>query len=485
MVGNTETASQVPVTEELRLRGSMGVGELVMSVLAFASPLATVAGTMPVLIMFSGKTTPGIYIIMTVMLLIFSVGFVKMSRTIENPGGFYSFVTAGLGKPAGLGGAFLALIGYLFIGFFAPPFFAVTLQGFVAKTLHGPQIPWYWYALAIIAVTTFLAYCRIDLSAKVLTVAMILEVVIIIVFDVASFLTSSEHVAQGIGFSMPWLTDGGIGLALLFAFGNFLGFEATVIFRDEVKDPNRTIPRATYLAVAGIGVFYVVAAWAYVVFLGADRVQEAARANTVGLFNSSAEQLLGTIFADVTSVLLITSVLATMLSTQNVAARYSFSLATDGALPKVLGRVHKRHRSPYISALTSGILWVVATIVFTVLGVGPDVLYPIASGSGTFCVLLLMFVVSIAVLVHFLRRRRRNPESLWNTVLAPAISMVFLGAVTYLAIMNYSELIDGSTLITVILMAFTFALFVGGFLYALYLRKKRPETYAKLGREKV
>lgn len=485
MVGNTEAATQVPAAEELRLRGNMGVGELVMSVLAFASPLATVAGTMPVLLMFSGKTAPGIYIIMMVMLLIFSVGFVKMSRSIENPGGFYSFVTAGLGKPAGLGGAFLAYIGYLCIGYFAPPFFAVTLQEFVTKTLDGPDVAWYWYALAIITVTTILAYCRIDLSAKVLTVAMILEVVVVVVFDVVSFSTSGERVDQGIGFSMPWLADAGLGLALLFAIGNFFGFEATVIFRDEVKDPGRTIPRATYLAVIGIGLFYVVAAWAYVAFLGADQAREAAETNTVGLLDNSAEQLVGTLFADVISVILITSVLASMLSIQNIAARYSFSLAKDGAMPEILGRVHKRHRSPYISALTVGILWAVATIAFTVLGVGPNTLYPIASGSGTFNVLLLMFIVSLAVLVYFLRRRQREPESLWNTVLAPAISMAFLGVVTYLAITNYSELIGGSMLLTVIFMAFTFVLFIGGVLYALYLRRHRPEIYAKLGRERV
>ncbi|MGW7595229.1 hypothetical protein ACWGK9_39935, partial [Streptomyces rubiginosohelvolus] len=146
---------------------------------------------------------------------------------------------------------------------------------------------------------------------------------------------------------------------------------------------------------------------------------------------------------------------------------------------------HTRHRSPYVSALTVGIVWAVATIVFTVLRVRPDDLYAIASGSGTFNVLLLMFVVCVAVLVYFLRRRRTNPESLWNTVVAPAISMVFLGAVTYLAIRNYPELIGGSMLLTVIFMTFTFALFIGGVLYALYLRKKRPEIYAKLGREKV
>lgn len=331
-------------TQEHKLSGNMGVGELVMNVLAFSSPLTTVAGTLPVMLLFSGHTAPGIYLLVTLMLLIFSVGFVKMSRSVEAPGGFYSFVTAGLGKPAGLGGALLALVGYVFIGFFAPSLFALTLQSFVVNTMGGPDIPWYWYGLGIIAITTALAYNRIDLSAKVLTVVMLLESTVVVIFDVAAF--ASGDVSQGVGFSMPWITDAGLGLALLFAVGNFFGFEATVIYRDEVKNPDRTIPRATYLAVVGIGLFYAIAAWAYTAFLGADNVQEEAKANTVNLFNDGAIALVGKIFADIGVVLLITSILASMLSIQNIAARYSFSLAADGALPKALGRVHPRHKSP-------------------------------------------------------------------------------------------------------------------------------------------
>ena len=472
-------------TEADRLSGNMGVVELVMNVLAFSSPLATVAGTLPVLLMFSGQTAPAIYVLVTLMLLIFSVGFVKMSRSVQGPGGFYSFVTAGLGKPAGLGGAFLALFGYIFIGFFAPSFFGVTLQGFVLKTLNGPDIPWYWYALAITGATTFLAYNRIDLSAKLLTVVMLLEVAVIVVFDVVSFSTNGLHAVQEAGFALPSVSDATVGLALLFAVGNFFGFEATVIFRDEVKDPDKTISRATYLAVVGIGLFYAVAACAFIAFLGPDKVQAAAEANTVNLFNDAVASLVGKIFADVAVLLLITSVLACMLSVQNIAARYSFSLATDHALPSILGRVHPRHKSPYVSALAVGLIWAVATVIFTVLGVSPDTLYPIASGSGTFAVLLLMFITSFAVLVYFLRRRSFAPESVWKTIVAPLISVIFLGAITYLAITNYPELIGGSAVMTVVFMTFTFALFFGGIVYAFFLRSKRPDIYARLGRQKV
>ncbi len=228
------------------------------------------------------------------MLLMFSVGFVKMSRSVKGPGGFYSFVTAGLGKPAGLGGAFLALFGYMFIGFFAPSFFGVTLNGFVMNSLNGPDVPWYWYALGIIAVTTLLAYNRIDLSAKVLTVVMLLEVAVVVVFDIASFSANGMEAVQGAVFALPSLGgDATLGLALLFAVGNFFGFEATVIYRDEVKNPDRTIPRATYIAVVGIGLFYALAAWAFIAFLGPDNVQAAAESNTVNLFNDALQLWLG------------------------------------------------------------------------------------------------------------------------------------------------------------------------------------------------
>ncbi|MDO5864518.1 MULTISPECIES: APC family permease [Paenarthrobacter] len=483
-MSSTTKGKQTPTrTQEDKLSGNMGVGELVMNVLAFSSPLTTVAGTLPVMLLFSGHTAPGIYLLVTLMLLIFSVGFVRMSRSVDAPGGFYSFVTAGLGKPAGLGGALLALVGYIFIGFFAPSLFALTLQGFVVNTLGGPEIPWYWYGLGIITVTTLLAYNRIDLSAKVLTVVMLLESAVVVIFDVAAF--ASGDVSQGVEFSMPWITDAGLGLALLFAVGNFFGFEATVIYRDEVKNPDRTIPRATYLAVVGIGLFYAVAAWAYTAFLGADNVQDEAKANTVNLFNDGATALVGKIFADIGVVLLITSILASMLSIQNIAARYSFSLAADGALPRILGSVHPRHKSPYVSAVGVGIVWVVATVVFTLVGVAPEALYPIASGSGTFSVLLLMFITSFAVLVYFVRRRSFAPESVWKTIVSPIVSVLFLGLITYLAIANYPELIGGSAVMTAIFMTFTFALFIGGIVYAYFLRSKRPEVYARLGRQKI
>ena len=51
---------------------------------------------------------------------------------------------------------------------------------------------------------------------------------------------------------------------MLLCFAAFMGFEATTIYSEEAKDPSRTVPRATYLSVLIIGVFYAISTWCMV-----------------------------------------------------------------------------------------------------------------------------------------------------------------------------------------------------------------------------
>ncbi|MEU1953463.1 APC family permease [Nocardia rhamnosiphila] len=467
-----------------RLQGSMGVFELVMSVLAFSAPLTTTAGFIPVLLTYSGASAPSIYLMVTVLLLIFAVGFVAMARSVPNPGGFYAFVTAGLGRSAGLGSAFLALFGYLAIGFFGPAFFAITLKGFLEPTFGFPEISWYWYGLGLVVLTTALAYRRIDLSAKVLTTVMALEIIAVIVFEVAAFIHGGPADGGGAGFTLPSTSDGALGLAVLFVVANFLGFEATVIYREEVKDPAKTIPRAVYGAVGGVGVFYAITAWAFVAYFGADKSAGAAQADTPNLFSSALTSLVGHIVYDIVAVLLISSVVAAMLSIQNASARYLFSLGSDNVLPSVLGKVHRQHKSPYVAATMVGVLWATLVVVFTVTSTAPEGLYPKAVGVGTLAIIVEMLVASIAVLGYFLRRSTALAGlTIWQTTVAPCIATLGLGAVTYLAVANFSELLGESGIVSTVFVILTFSLPVAGFAYARILRRRRHEIYDRIGRQ--
>ena len=55
-------------------------------------------------------------------------------------------------------------------------------------------------------------------------------------------------------FTWSSFTSGSVAIALLFNFASFIGFEATTIHSEEARDPKRTVPRETYVAVLTIGV---------------------------------------------------------------------------------------------------------------------------------------------------------------------------------------------------------------------------------------
>ena len=50
-------------------------------------------------------------------------------------------------------------------------------------------------------------------------------------------------------------------------------------------------------------------------------------------------------------VLIVTSLFAALLAFHNAITRYTYALASEGALPRRLGRIHPVHKSPYIAGI--------------------------------------------------------------------------------------------------------------------------------------
>ena len=98
--------------QETQLQGNLGVGELVFSVVAFAAPLVVVGGQLPSLIVYTGYGIGVAYILPIILWLIFAVPFTTMNTHIGRPGAFYAFITSGINKETGLGGAFVVTAAY-------------------------------------------------------------------------------------------------------------------------------------------------------------------------------------------------------------------------------------------------------------------------------------------------------------------------------------------------------------------------------------
>jgi amino acid transporter len=483
---NTGSAPAPGAPEEAgpHLKGRMGVIELALTVLAFAAPLASVVGVLPLVIGFGGAGAPLAFIVATVTLLFFSVGYTTMSRYLPNPGAFYAYISAGLNKVFGLAASFLAILGYLMIGLGITLFFGIVAQDLVAATFHGPMLPWWWYSLALVAIVGVFGYFRIDLSARVLSVAMVVEIGIVLIFDLAVAGNGGPEGRSLTPFAWGSLSHGAVGVAVLFAVITFIGFEAAAIFREESKDPRRTIPRATYLSVVFIGVFYIVTTWLIVLAYGPTNAQSVAAAHAPSMFADAAHTFIGTWASDVISILVVTSAFAAVLSCQNIIARYGYSLGVDGALPAVLGRVHPRHGSPFVSSLTLSGIFLVGVLGFT--GTDPAASYAWLAGAGGFPLLMLMFLTSVAVLVFFHRSRTKVQDStFWHTLIAPMLAVLGLGAALYFSLTNFVLLTGGDGDIAVVLQVVIWGVFLSGLATALVYRSTRPEVYSRIGRQTI
>ncbi|ANW67246.1 hypothetical protein BCA37_30160 [Mycobacterium sp. djl-10] len=468
--------------ESASLRGRMGVAELALTVLAFAAPLASVVGVLPLVIIFGGVGAPLAFVAATVVLLLFSVGYTTMSRYLPNPGAFYAYISAGIGKPVGLASSFLAMLGYMMVGLGITLFFGIVAADTVATTLHGPDLPWWSYSILLVLIVGVLGYLRIDLSAKVLSVVMVVEILIVLVFDAAVGAKGGPEGRSLEPFAWSAFSQGQVGVAILFAVITFLGFEATAIFREEAKDPRRTVPRATYLAVACIGAFYILTTWLLIVAYGTTQAADVANANAPAMFTDAMETFVGTWGRDTINILVVTSAFAAVLSCQNIIARYGHSLGIDRALPPALGKVHPRHGSPHISSLVFTTIFFIGVLVFS--QTDPAKTYAWLAGAGGFPLLLLMFLTSVAVLVFFHRSRGQIVDTTpWHTTVAPSLAIMGLGAALYLSFTNFTLVTGGDSGIAVTLQVVVWAVFAVGIVTAVFFRAKRPETYARIGRQ--
>lgn len=467
------------------LKGSLGVTAIVFMVVAAASPLTVVGGAAPLgILLGNGVGFPSMYVVSAVILLLFAVGLSAMTRHVPKPGAFFTFVGYGLGKPAGLASAFLALLTYTTI--------QVSVYGYIGYLLSvtfaglgAPEIPWYLYSLASIAVVGLLGYRHIDLSSKVLGVLLVAEVGIVLVLAGAVIVTGGADGLSAEPFVPEQVFSGSPGVGLMFAIAAFIGFEATAIFRDEAKDPSRTIPRATYIAVIGIGLFYTLASWALVMAWGPDDVLAVAGEDPGAMILRTTLLYLGPVGELVINVLLITSMFACVLSFHNVITRYQHTMSNAGVLPGRLGGVHPKHLSPHTSSLVQSATAAILIVVFAVLGLDPVLqVFTWFAGVATLAIAILMAVTSLAVIVYFVRTKQ--DRRVWNTVVAPGLG--FIGLVgSAVVIVVYFPMLVGDVdaggnpvfgTVSAVLLALIVVCPVVGLVQAAYLRRRRPAAYA-------
>ena len=472
-------------------RGTLGVLGVAFFVVSAAAPLTAMAGGAPVaMLLGNGPGIPAAYVVVSLILIIFSVGYTAMARHHTSTGAFYSYVARGLKQPAGGAAAIIALLGYnaMQIGLYG--LFGAAASGFFSDVL-GLNVPWWVFVFVAMAIIGVCGYRQVDLSAKILAVLVSLEFLIVLVLDVAILIKGGEGGGAPLTatpFTPASFLSGSVAIALLFNFASFIGFEATTIYSEEAKDPKRTVPRATFLAVLTIGFFYTLTTWLMVEGQGAAGLQEYIAGltpdPTAFLFELSATYIGGTL-TTVMSLLFISSVFAALLAFHNAVARYLYALGREGLVPAALGRTHKIHLSPHVGSLSQTVLAVIIVLLFVITAQDPVLaLFTWLTQLGTLAIIVLMAIASFAVVAFFAANRGLDNNPLRTTV-APIVGGLAMTAVAIYAASQFGLLIGNpESPLRWLLPGLIIVAAAAGVGTALALRSRSPELYAQMGRHR-
>lgn len=462
-------------------KGALGTADISFFVVSAAAPLTVMAGVAPVAILLGGVGAPAGYLLAGLTLAVFAVGFTTMSRHVRSGGAFYAFITRGLGKRVGIGAALLALVGYngMEIGVYG---LLGTTTADTAHALWGLDVPWLPVSLAGLLLVWYGGHRSIDFGAKLLGLLLVAETGILVLLAAGVLAEGGAHGLSAGSFAPGAVLVPGTAAVLAFAFAAFTGFESTVIYRREARDPDRTVPRATYIAVAFLGLFYAFIVWTVIQAFGAEEVVAAAAEDPGGLFFAAITTYVGPWAADLMHVFIVTSVIASLLAFHNAINRYALALSEEGVLPAALGRVHPRHGSPYLAGLVQTVLGVVVVLAFALAGADPyQQLLLWVNTPGMIALMALMLLAAIAVPVYF--RQTPHDEGPWRTVVAPVTAAVLLAAAIFLVVSKVGLFTAASTTVNTVLVTLVPAVFLAGLALARRLESRRPEVYARFAAE--
>jgi amino acid transporter len=462
-------------------RDRLGVPAVLFFVLAGVAPLTVAAGVIPAAYATTGLTgIPAAFVLVAAILAVWATGYVAMTRHITNAGAFYAFIARGLGRPAGVAAALVALLAYSFLQVGLYGAFGPAAAGQAAAHL-GVNASWWVWALAAWAVITVLGLLRVDITGKVLGVLLSAEVVVILAETIAGLARPS---GGHLGFSVlspAALTSAGFGttgvLAVVAVLG-FVGFEQAPVLAEEARHPRRTIPVATYLALAAIVVVYAGAAWAMAAHAGPSHVVAAAAAQGPGLlFGLGASGWL----SQAAQLLFLTSLFAAALAFHNCVWRYIFALGREGVLPGVLGRTGA-NSIPKAASLAQSLTGLTVIAVYAAGGWPPmtDLFFWLGT-TGGFGILVLLALTAVAVIAFFGRDPRG--ETAWSRLVAPALAAVLLSGLLVLAVLHYNTLLGvpaGSPAAWLLPAGYAAAGGIG-LGWGLILRARRPRVYATIG----
>ncbi len=413
-------------------RNAIGLPGVLFQSVTTMAPAGAVAFSLGAAIPFTGGALPLAVFIALLACVLIALNIGSLAKHLPSAGGYFTFVSSGLGPQAGWLAGWLYILTYLL---FLPLTLLVlgpVTDSFFSSTFHlsfGPN-GWIVYALVFVVIAFVLTFFGIKISANAGIILGTLEIVIFVALSIWLIATAGSGNTAATFNPASSLQPGlggwqGVLFGMIFAFLAFSGFESAAPLAEEAHLPHRTVPRAILLAALCIGIFYVFCSYAGVVGWGFSKITT--YPSNPDPWGTMAQRVWGP-FSVLVIFAILNSAMANANASVNSVTRVLFAMGRIRALPGALGQTN-RYRTPGLAIVLDLVLGTILAIVFG-LAFGPTTGFAFIGAILTVPILLVYMATCLSVLFYY-RREHRDEFNVVQHVLLPAVPFVLLAIVIY------------------------------------------------------
>jgi len=373
--------------------------------------------------------------------LLTAFAYAELASAVPRAGGGYSFVRMAFPGATGFIAGWMLWFAYIvacslyalgFAGYFWE-FFQRYIPGLTGNILgfFGEHPSVLIITLFVGAVFIWLNIRGAEVTGKAENVLTISKLLILVVFVFFGLVVIFKKPIESVENLTPFLPSGmgGVLVAMGLTFIAFEGYDLIATVAEEIKNPEKNIPRATFISLGIAVILYLLILF---VSLSALETDGETTWQFLGKYKETAIVRAAEAFMPAIGVGIIVfggllSTMSALNATVMAASRVAFSMGRDLLLPKGISKIHKKRRTPHIAVLATGIILIVMALTIPLEAVG---------SAASLIFLLTFALVNLSVIV--LRRKHPEIPRKYKVPLYPVLPVLGFGLNIFLALYQFN-----------------------------------------------
>jgi amino acid transporter len=363
--------------------------------------------------------------------------YAELASAFPEAGGGYAFIKKAFPGATGFASGWMLWFAYIV----ACSLYALGFGSYFWELVHGyaPAVANLVFdavgeRTAVLAVTVLICALFISLNYRgtavtgraenLLTMGKIAILSVFILYGLKAVLGDTAGAAREF---TPFLPRGvtGVVLAMGLTFIAFEGYDLIATVAEEIKSPEKTIPRATFIS---LGVAVVIYLLILFVSIGAIHPEDGSKSwEFLGRYQETAIVEAAKSFMPLFGVALVVfggllSTTSALNATVLASSRVAFSMGRERMLPRSVATIHPRRRTPHVAVLVTGVIVVAVAVAFPIHVVG---------SAASLMFLLTFTLVNLSLIA--LRRKVPGARPTFRVPLYPAVPVAAILLNLYLA----------------------------------------------------